>query len=81
MAYKDKSNAIKYNNEYNSKAYDRVNLTIPKGEKDLIRIAANQAGQSVNAYILDAIHQRMEKEQYDQAEVVLVNEEGGEQSK
>lgn len=62
MAYKDKSAAIKYNNEYNSKAYDRINLTIAKGEKDLIKAAASQAGQSVNAYIAQAIEERMSRE-------------------
>ena len=36
MAYKDKSSAIKYNNEYNSKAYDRINFTLPKGEKEKV---------------------------------------------
>ena len=31
MAYKDKSAAIKYNNKFIAEAYDRVNLTLPKG--------------------------------------------------
>ena len=62
MAYKDKSNAIKYNNEYNSKAYDRINFTLPKGEKDIVRAAAEKAGQSVNAYIAQALAERMARD-------------------
>ena len=62
MAYKDKSSAIKYNNEYNSKAYDRINFTLPKGEKDIVRAAADKAGQSVNAYIAQAIAERITRD-------------------
>lgn len=59
MAYKDKGKAIEYNNKYNSKAYDRINFTLPKGEKEKVREAADQAGQSVNAYIAQALAERM----------------------
>ena len=62
MAYKDKSDAYKYNNDYNSKAYDRINLTLPKGEKDIVRAAADKAGQSVNAYIAQAIAERITRD-------------------
>ena len=62
MAYKDKSSAIKYNNEYNSKAYDRINFILPKGEKEKVRAAADQAGQSVNAYIAQALAERMTRD-------------------
>ena len=62
MAYKDKSSAIKYNNEYNSKTYDRINFTLPKGEKEKVRAAADQAGQSVNAYIAQALAERMTRD-------------------
>lgn len=63
MAYKEKSEAIKYNNEFNKKAYDRINLTIPKGQKEVIQAAANAQGESVNAYIYAAVVRRMEREQ------------------
>ena len=42
---------IKYNNAFNAKAYDRINLTIPKGEKERIKSAADKNGESVNALI------------------------------
>ena len=62
MAYKNKSDAIKYNNDFIKQAYDRINLTVEKGQKEIIRAAAERAGERVNAYINAAIAQRMERE-------------------
>lgn len=55
------SSAVK--NRYNLKAYDRINTVVPKGDKDVIKAAADAAGQSVNAYILQAIEERMQRDQ------------------
>lgn len=52
----------KANNKWNAKAYDRINLTVPKGKKETISGAAKKAGQSVNSYINQAIDERMKKE-------------------
>lgn len=60
MAYKDKSTAIKYNNEFNKKAYDRINLTVPKGKKDIIQNIAQINGESVNAFINRLIDTELE---------------------
>ena len=49
-------------NKWIAKAYDRINLTVPKGERDTIKAAADKDGQSVNAYILQAIRERMSRE-------------------
>lgn len=62
MAYKDKSKKTAYQNEFIKQAYDRINLTVPKGQKELIQAAAERAGESVNAYINTAIAERMERE-------------------
>ncbi len=43
------SSAVK--NRYNEKAYDRINLVVPKGEKDRIKEAAEKNGESVNSLI------------------------------
>lgn len=51
----------KWQNDYIAKTYDRINLTVPKGDKEKIAIAAAAAGQSVNAYINQAINDRMNK--------------------
>lgn len=62
MAYKDKSDAIKYNNQFIRETYDRINLTVPKGRKDVIQSHAAAQSQSVNAYINQAVDERMERD-------------------
>jgi predicted HicB family RNase H-like nuclease len=59
MAYKDKAQKTAHQNDYISKAYDRVNLLVGKGDKEQIKQAAAANGESVNAYILEAVQQRM----------------------
>lgn len=54
-------------NKYISKAYDRVNLTMPKGRKEEIQVHAEAQGESVNAFINRAIEETMKRD----------NEEGG----
>ena len=49
-------------NKYNSKAYDRIVIFLPKGKKDVVKTAADAVGQSMNAYIKQAIAERMEME-------------------
>ena len=49
--------------KYVKNNYDRLELSVPKGEKEEIQQAAKQAGQSVNAYIYEAVKRRMEQEQ------------------
>ena len=49
-------------NRYNEKAYDRINLTVPKGDKERIKAAADKRGESVNAFIQRAIKAEMERE-------------------
>lgn len=52
----------KWQNDYIARNYDRVNLTMPKGKKEILQARAKAAGESVNAYINKAIEQRMEQE-------------------
>ena len=42
--------------------YDRMELTVPKGRKETIQTAAAAVGQSVNAYINQAIDERMNRD-------------------
>ena len=42
-------------NKYMAKAYDRINLTVPKGDKDKIKAHADSTGESVNGFIKRAI--------------------------
>ena len=52
---------IKATNKYIAKAYDRVNLTLPKGDKDRVRAYAESKGLSLNAYINKLIADDMNK--------------------
>ena len=47
---------------YRAKAYDQINVKAPKGGREEIQAAAAAAGQSVNAYILQAVRDRMSAE-------------------
>lgn len=53
----------KATNKYIAKAYDRINLTVPKGKKDIIQAHAEANGQSVNAFINEAIDEKMKPRQ------------------
>jgi len=50
-------------NKYIAKAYDRVNLTMPKGRKSMIQSHAKARGESVNSFINRAIERQMEEDQ------------------
>ena len=50
-------------NRYIAKAYDRVNLTLPKGRKDEVKAHAEQHGESLNGFIQRAIEETMIRDQ------------------
>lgn len=52
-------------NKYVKNNYDRINVTFPKGQKDVIRQVAETSGESLNNYIRKAVNQRMERENAD----------------
>lgn len=62
MAFKEKRTMYDYNNAYTAKTYDRMQIIPRKEEGQRIREAAAKAGESVSAYILGAVRERMEKE-------------------
>lgn len=43
--------------------YDRIELVVPRGQKDTIRTHATARGESVNAFIARAIRETMERDQ------------------
>lgn len=49
-------------NKYIAKAYDRINLTVPKGKKETIQAHAVARGESVNGFINRAIDEVMERD-------------------
>jgi predicted HicB family RNase H-like nuclease len=48
--------------KYNAKAYDRINIAVPKGRKAELQAVAGKYGQSVNSYINRLIDEAMERE-------------------
>lgn len=53
--------------KYNEKAYDRIALTVKKGEKDRLKAHAEQQGETLNGFINRAIESQIQTD----------NEEGG----
>lgn len=49
-------------NKWMAKAYDRVNLTMPKGKKETVQAHAESQGESVNGFINRAIDHEMERD-------------------
>ena len=54
--------SAKSKNDWIAKAYDIINLTLPKGQKDIIKAHAEGRGESVNAFINRAIDNQMEQD-------------------
>lgn len=50
------------NKRYNLKSYDRIEITVPKGNREIIAQAAAAAGMSVNAFIKEAIEAQIAKQ-------------------
>lgn len=45
---------------YNKKAYDRINVIVKKGQRQLIKDFAASQGKSLNRFICDAIEYQMQ---------------------
>lgn len=52
----------KAQNKWIAKAYDRINLTVPKGKKDTIQAHAEAQGESVNGFINRAIDHQISQD-------------------
>jgi hypothetical protein len=52
----------KATNKYISKTYDRINLTVTKGQKEVIQVHSETHGESVNGFINRAILEAMERD-------------------
>lgn len=65
---RDMKKQTKWSRNYNEKAYDRLYITVPKGQKDELKaFAAAQIsedypkGESLNEFVIIAINERMER--------------------
>ena len=59
MAFKDKAQETRYKNEFAKANYDRIVVQVAKGRKDEVKVAADRDGISVNAWINEAIDEKM----------------------
>ena len=60
--------STKAQNKYIAKAYDRINLTVSKGKKEVIQSHAQAQGKSVNGFINEAIDEKMQRDKEKGAE-------------
>lgn len=67
----------KATNKYIAKAYDRINLTVPKGKKDTIQAHAEAQGESVNGFINRAIDHQISQDRDKGPQEALQGPSGG----
>lgn len=67
-------NQTTWSRNYNEKAYDRLAITVPKGQKATIEAAAAAAGESVNLYTQRALLQRMGLEKWPDNQETTIEE-------
>ena len=48
---------------YNKKAYDRIDVIVPKGKRAIIKNFARKQGKSTNRFIIDAIDKAMSEQE------------------
>ena len=56
----DKSKATNYKRAFNEQNYDRIEITVKKGTKQVLQEAAKDKGESINGYIKNAVQARYE---------------------
>ena len=59
---KGKYDKVAYNNSFNAKAYDRINLMVKKGLRETIKAHAEARDESTNAFINRAIDETMARD-------------------
>lgn len=56
------SGKTEYKNKWLSQNCDRVNLVLKKGQKSAIQEIASSSGKSLNAFIVEAIEEKISRE-------------------
>lgn len=49
-------------NRYNAKAYDHIHIVVKKGRRNIIKEFAASCGKSLNAFVTQAIIEKMERD-------------------
>lgn len=47
--------------KYNAKAYDRIEVTVPKGRKEIIAAFAKSLGMTTNGFIVATLNERIQQ--------------------
>ena len=55
-------NKIKRTREYNRENYEQLKMQGPKGTKEVIKAAAEKEGKSMTAFIMEAVNERLAKD-------------------
>lgn len=58
----DKAKSTNYKRQFNAQNYDRIELTVKKGEKDNLKIHAATRGETLNGFINRAITETVERD-------------------
>lgn len=58
-----KPNTTEYKNEHARLKYDRLNIMIPKGEKERIQLFIKGKYRSLNDFVIKAINEKIEREE------------------
>ena len=53
---------IAANNRYNNKAYDRINIAIKKGQKEIIKSHAASMNEIINSFVNRAIDETIQRD-------------------
>lgn len=53
--------ATRAKNKYNDRNYDRLNINVPKGDREIIQKAANALGMSLNCFVTRLIYREIAK--------------------
>ena len=53
--------AIKYQNDFNKRNYDRITVMVPKGKKAELKALCKEQGFSMNGFVISAIKEKIEK--------------------
>lgn len=55
--------ATRAKNKYNARNYDRLNINVPQGDRELIRTIAEKQGMSINTFVTRLIYREIGKKQ------------------
>lgn len=51
--------ATRAKNKYNARNYDRLNINVPQGDRELIRSIAEKNGMSINTFVTRLIYREI----------------------